>query len=100
LLGEKLEAVLSYWNALAHGNKLRLNGVTIPESFPKLLKKHISEKNPAVLPCPSSTGARRTPEQCQRGGARSPWRLAPFFKEGGEIFAFFEKGKKSKKVKK
>jgi hypothetical protein len=23
--------------------------------------------------------------------------LAPFFKEGGEIFTFFEKGKKSKK---
>jgi hypothetical protein len=48
--------VLSYWNALAHGDKFRINGVTIPESFPKPLKKKKSEKNPAVLPCPSSTG--------------------------------------------
>ena len=81
--------VLSYWNALAHGNKFRINGVTIPESFPKPLKKHISEKNPAALPCPSSTGARRTPERVSEGG-RAPVEVGDFpFLES--IFMIFGK---------
>ena len=41
-------------------------------------------RNPESLLCPSSTGCAPNPRARQRGGARSPWRLAGFsFKEGG-----------------
>ena len=44
----------------------------------------------AVLPCPSSTGARRTPERVSEGGARARggWRLLVF---GEHFYDFWKK---------
>ena len=71
------EVVLSYWNDLEHGNKLRKNGVRIPESCPKPGKHTHLRKETCGTAVSKLHGRAPNPRARQRGGARARggWRL-------------------------
>jgi hypothetical protein len=60
------EVVLSYWNALEHGNKFRKKETTIAESCPKPIEKtHLREE-------PCGTAVSKLHGRAPRGAWRLP----------------------------
>ena len=87
LTGALSEVVLSYWNALEHGNKSRKNGVKIPESCPKPVKNTHFREEPRITAVSKLHGRAPNPRARQRGGARARggWRLPVC---GGHFYDF------------
>ena len=66
-----VEVVLSCWNAGDHGNKLRKNGVRIPESCPKPAKHTRLRRETRGTAVSKLHGRAPNPRARQRGGARA-----------------------------